>query len=262
MAAVPLPADARPSADSDAKLVVWQASSDTMWEFWRLRREADGWHAGYGGRIDRVSASDGVVPAPFGASASGLPYLGGLITQREVIAGHIDHALALGVPRTTAGVIVSPATRTDGRTIGAGLPMGTRLRLDPALDLTTLHLTPIAMLIARAAQRYGVIVRDTSGAVSFYGEEQRSGKPLWPMILGGLSPSQALRNFPYARLQVVAPSALPTISSSAARIASTERSCDRSSAARRRPASPSRRRSSGSRASRTKASASRSGRAG
>src|SRR3712207_6309034 len=44
-ASVPLPADARPAAGSDAHLVVWQPETDQLWEFWQLRREGRGWAA-------------------------------------------------------------------------------------------------------------------------------------------------------------------------------------------------------------------------
>ena len=38
---VPLPADARPAAGSDAHLTLIQPSTDSMWEFWRLRRDGE-----------------------------------------------------------------------------------------------------------------------------------------------------------------------------------------------------------------------------
>lgn len=207
MASVPIPDNAVPSPDSDGRLVIHQKSTDTMWEFWQARREADGWHASYGGRIDGVSTSNGVVPAPLGSTASGLPLLGGLITPREIRAGRINHALAFGVPRVAARTIIAPAHRTDGTTLVGGIPMGTRFRLDPQLDVDALGLPYVTTVLAKAAQRYGMIVRDTSGAVAFYGEEIRGRKSPWPAILGGLTPSQLLADFPYKHLQAVAPAA-------------------------------------------------------
>ena len=38
---VPLPADAHPAAGSDAHLTLIQPSTDSMWEFWKLRRDGD-----------------------------------------------------------------------------------------------------------------------------------------------------------------------------------------------------------------------------
>lgn len=205
MASVPVPASAVPSQDTDGRVVVWQRSTDTLWEFWRMRREADGWHATYGGRIEGVSRSTGVHDAPLGSTASGLSLLGGLILPSEIRRGRIDHALALGVPNTARGTFVGPANRTDGTTLLGGIPMGTRLRLDPHVDIASLGLPRTARIIARAAQRYGMVVRDTSGAVAFYGEESRRKASPWPALLAGLSPSQQLMRFPYDRLQVVAP---------------------------------------------------------
>src|SRR4051794_6700744 len=57
--AVPLPADAHPAAGSDAHLVVYQPSSDKLWEFWAMHQEADGWHAWWGGTMDHVSQNPG-----------------------------------------------------------------------------------------------------------------------------------------------------------------------------------------------------------
>ena len=44
--AVPLPADARPAAGRDKHLVVWQPSTDRLWEFWHLETTPAGWKAG------------------------------------------------------------------------------------------------------------------------------------------------------------------------------------------------------------------------
>ena len=92
--AVPLPETAKPAAGWDKHLVVWQIATDTMWEFWALSRKTDGWHAGWGAKIVRASQSIGVLPSPLGATATGLPLLGGLITLDDLRRGHIDHALA------------------------------------------------------------------------------------------------------------------------------------------------------------------------
>jgi hypothetical protein len=200
---VPLPANAKPADGTDASLVVWQPSTDTYWEFWRLHRVGDSWHASWGGRIDHASTSSGVFPAPYGTSASGMALLGGLIRPGEIAAGHIDHALAIGVPNT-APTFVAPAVRTDGKTLG-GIPIGTRFRLDPSLDVATLHLPRVAAIIARAAQRYGIYVRDTSGAVPFYAEDPADRRNPWPALFRNLSPTVILASFPWRRLQVVAP---------------------------------------------------------
>jgi hypothetical protein len=79
----------------------------------------------------------------------------------ELRAGHINHALALAIPHAAAGVYAFPAQRTDGNDRDAGaIPEGTRFRLNPKLDISSLHLPPFTRMVATAVQRYGMIVRD------------------------------------------------------------------------------------------------------
>jgi hypothetical protein len=208
---VPMPAGARPAAGTDARMVIWQPATDTMWELWHVSYVSlgfgTGWHAGWGGVMHHVSRSTGVYRWPFGATASGLPLIGGLITLDDMRSGRIDHELALGVPRVQLEAFVPPANRTDGHYSGfPAIPMGTRFRLDPKLDVNSLGLPPVARMIALAAQRYGLIVRDGSGAVTFYAQDPTpTGSNPYPAWFGYQSPSKLLRNFPWSRLQVVSP---------------------------------------------------------
>jgi hypothetical protein len=205
---VPLPSGAGPSPDSDAALVAWQPSTDTLWEFWRLRRGPNGqWQADWGGRIDHVSASPGsyVPPHPgWGASASSLSIAGGLITESELRRGHIDHALAIGLPTVRADAFALPAMRTDGQVAGADrVPEGAHFRLDPSLDLGALGLPPVTRILAEAAQRYGLVVRDRGGAVVLYAQQPTPPAPNpYPALFGG-SPAAVLRPFPWDRLQLL-----------------------------------------------------------
>jgi hypothetical protein len=207
-AAVPLPDDARPAEGTDSELVVWQPSSDTLWEFWGLGRENGRWRARWGGRLDQVSSGPGYftgVHANWGATATGLPLAGGLITPRELESGQIHHALAIAAPEIRANEYALPAQRTDGKTYDDhAVPEGARFRLDPTLDVEALGLPrPIAGM-ARAAQRYGIIVRDRSATVTFYAQNPSSlrSNP-YPAIFGGRTPAQLLRNFPWSRLQLM-----------------------------------------------------------
>lgn len=204
-ASVPVPRNARPAPGSDRHLVVWQPATDTMWEFWLMQRKRDGWHARWGAKIAHVSRSPGINPSPTGATASGLPLVGGLMTLRELRRGRIDHALAVALPSTRAGVAAWPATRTDGQDPSrTAIPEGTRFRLDPSVDVDRLGLPPAGRAMARAAQRYGIIVRDKAGAVVFYGEEPPRSKPrAYHAVFHGAYPNQVLAKFPWDRLQVV-----------------------------------------------------------
>jgi hypothetical protein len=215
--AVPVPQGARPAAGTDGHMVVWQPFRDRMWEFWQARRAPDGWHAQWGGAMDNVAANPGYFTTAawpgaqpnWGATATSLPLLGGLIRISEARARRVDHALALSLPEIRAGQHAFPAQRTDGRSHDPNaIPEGARFRLDPRVDVNTLNLPPLTRTIAQAAQRYGIIVRDYSGVVAFVGEDPAGsapqGKDPWPAIYGdGRLPSQLLATFPWNRLQLV-----------------------------------------------------------
>ena len=207
-ASVPLPDDAAPAPGTDGELVVWQPSTNTMWEFWRLRRGERGWLATWGGRLDDVSSGPGHFAEPqadWGTSASSLALAGGLITPRELREGRIDHALALAVPYTRAGVFSLPAQRTDGESpCPQAVPEGARLRLDPNLDIDALGLPPAVAALARAAQRYGIIVRDQADTLAFYAQSAVSlGTNPYPELFGGQAPYELLRSFPWSHLQLL-----------------------------------------------------------
>lgn len=202
--AAPIPPEARPAEGSDRHMVVWQPATDTMWEFWQSQKERDGWHAAYGGRMRNVSRNPGYFTGPhrrWGATATSLPLLGGLIRLHEVRDRRIDHALAMAIPEPGRG-FVPPAQRGDGEDPSrAAMPEGTRLRLPARLNLERRRLTPLGRMIARAAQRYGVLVRDRAGAVVFYGEDPT---PSGHDPYAALSGESALAGFPWRRLQVLA----------------------------------------------------------
>jgi hypothetical protein len=218
LAAVPIPPDARAAAGTDAHLVIWQPATDTMWELWRAHKAPRddgtwhattpaGWHAAWGGRIEGVSQSMGVNQYPFGATASGLPMAGGLMRIDELRSSSIDHALALAIPNTAGGRTRHPANRTDGEDpTPSAIPEGTRFRLDPAVNVASLHLHPVAEKIALAAQRYGIVLRDRADTVAFYAEDPRlPGSNPYADIYGGASPAKVLEGFPWTRLKVLVP---------------------------------------------------------
>lgn len=206
---VPIPDDARAATGTDAQLSIFEPATDRLWEFWQFKRTpTGGWSACWGGRVDDLSASDGRFPVPFGASASGLLMTGGVIGIAEAARGEINHAIYLTVKE--ASTLVSyPANRTDGTSLDpAYLREGQRLRLDPALDVTTLGLSPLGEAIARAAQKYGFIVADRGGTVGVATQsgravEARTGMNPWDVLLGGPAHS-VLEKFPWDKVEAIA----------------------------------------------------------
>ncbi len=220
--AVPIPAGAQAASGPDEQMVIWQPSSDKMWEFLHMRLEAGGWHASWGGAMQDVSHSPGYYTSGawpgalpnWGATASSLPVAGGVITLADIQSGQIDHALALDVPAARAGVFAFPAQRTDG--IGADLtdiPEGAHLRLDPKLKLGALHLPTLTMMMAQAAQKYGIIVRDQTGdGISFYIQDPIStntnpffanGVPVVNGPFQGQWPTTLMHSFPWGSIEVL-----------------------------------------------------------
>ncbi len=214
--AVPLPPNAQPAAGTDGHLVVWQPSTDRLWEFWRLVHGSEGWYASWGGAMQNVSSASGVygpeawpgAESAWGASASSLSIAGGVITFEDLEKGQINHALAMAVPNVRAGVYASPAQRSDGKSANPlSLPEGAHLRLDPELNLAALHLPRLTLMIAEAAQRYGIIVRDGAPVVTFYGQDPvptGTNPYVGPHgFFEGNRPERALEFFPLNQLQVL-----------------------------------------------------------
>lgn len=209
---VPIPPKARPASGTDAQMVIWQPATDTMWEFWQMHHDSAGWHAAWGGTIYNLSSNPGYYTAPqptWGATAPSLPLLGGLIRPSELASGHIDHALSLGIPQAQAEYFAWPAQRTDGSAYSrTAIPEGQRFRLDPHLNLNKIPMAPIVKMIAVAAQKYGIIVRDQAGAVTFYAEDtDAEGLPNPYYGASGYFQDQyvnnLLKSFPWAHLQAL-----------------------------------------------------------
>ncbi len=215
--AVPLPEGAQPAGGTDAALVVWQPSSDRMWEFWQLHQTEEGWQAVWGGAIQHASRNSGVfgprawpgAKTYWGVSASSLALAGGVITIEDLERGEIDHALAISLPEIRQGVFATPAERTDGRSANpSSLPEGARLRINPNVDLASRQMPPLTRMLAEAAQRYGILVRDYSTVAAFSAEDPvPTGSSPYTGPEGffeGRSPSELLASFPWADLQVLA----------------------------------------------------------
>ncbi len=214
-ARVPLPADAHPAAGSDEHLTLIQPSTDSLWEFWEMHKQGDEWHAAWGGAMHDVSSNPGYYTASswpgaqtnWGASATSLPVVAGTMTVGDLESGHINHALALTIPNARKDVFALPAERTDG-TLSADGRHSRRARGSawiPNLDVASLHLPPVVEMMAVAAQRYGIIVRDKSlHAIGFYAEDPSPlGANPYTRLFDGKSPSELLQSFPWTHLQVV-----------------------------------------------------------
>ena len=210
-AAVPVPLGLIPAAGNDMHAAIWQPSTDTLWEFWQMRIGSDGmWHANTAGKITNASQSDGTF-APhgnelYGGDASGTPLAPGLITPDELRAGVINHALSMAIPKPLYQWYWTwPALSSDGdSTDPYDIPEGARMRLPANLDLTKLGLTRTGYIIAKAVQKYGLVIDDKSATVHFNAQDPINlGSDPYPVLFEGKTPSSALYNFPWGKLQTL-----------------------------------------------------------
>jgi hypothetical protein len=218
--AVPIPANAKPASGPDAHMTVWQPSTDRLWEFFQMRKLSDGWHASFGGAMAHQSQSPGYFDTNswpglsqswWGATATSLPVIAGTMMMSELRAGVIPHALALNVPYAKPKTYSFPAQRNDGASTDPNaIPEGARFRLDPTLNVDALNVPPMTKAMAKAAQRYGMIVRDqTAHAISFFAENpaqtQSATNPYTGAggFFGGPDPARVMQSFPWDRLQLV-----------------------------------------------------------
>jgi hypothetical protein len=203
LAGVPMPAGARPDPAGDGHLSVVQPSTGCVYDLFRARGVDGSWAADWANAT--TAGSSGIYADGGGTRAAGFSAALGLIWPQELASGHIDHALVFAYPSTRSGAPVAPATRSDGRTTTAGaLPMGARLRLDPALDLSTLKLNRAERVIARALQEYGMVLGDTSGGFTLYAAHPMGlGYDPYPKLFGTTSDWASLARIPKGRLQVL-----------------------------------------------------------
>ena len=157
-----LPLAAHPSPDSDAHLAVMQPNG--------LVLECYGAVVCGNGDVICTFASfsdprgDGT-GANNGRCASSISNYAGLIRKGEVAAGRIPHALSCIMSRLLlAPEAVWPAYAFDMNDRYEGtVPMGSLLAIPPDVKIEELGLSGKGLVIARAAQDYGVYVVDRGG---------------------------------------------------------------------------------------------------
>ena len=210
-AQVPMPADAVVSPGTDKGITIYSPSLDKMWEFWVAEHRADGWYACWGGRMDNVSTTpNGYFLNGFGATATGLLNAAGAVSIADIKKGSIDHVVGINLYDPAMWSNFSwPAQRSDGSSSAASaMPEGTRLRLDPSINVDALPMTPIAKMIAKAAQKYGMVVVDRAGCVAVIAESgaairTATGIDPWAALMAGTPDYAILANFPWGKLQAV-----------------------------------------------------------
>jgi hypothetical protein len=207
---VPIPAYAQPADGTDSEMTIYNPAADTIWEFWVARKVDGAWEACWGGKMDKASGNPGIWPFPYGATATGLPFLGGQLRIDELMNRKIDHVIGIALVDTEKASVVSwPANRSDGTNAQNDknrIPQGIRVRLDPTVDVNSVNMHPVGKAIARAAQTYGFVVWDKGGAIVLRAENPKSMTTRklpdpFETIFDGTPAYAILEGFPWDRLQ-------------------------------------------------------------
>lgn len=203
-----VPSGSLTSPGNDKVCVVWRPSTDEMWEMYRLKgatgeTETLSGEAPYtmkfGAYVPSVSKFNGIIPGGYGASATSLAILGGMISLQDLIevlrGGEINHALSVSLSSTT-GPARAPATRND---TFEGLPPEHEGSANPAyggLDAVQESLwcrfpaakrasaygivraaQPVAWAINEAIRRFGLYVAESGGTGIYMESPVTLGSP-------------------------------------------------------------------------------------
>jgi hypothetical protein len=148
-------------APGDRHLLMVDMQACKLWELFAAAKGASGWSAGSGAIFDLRSNAlrpDGWTSA----DAAGLPIYPGLARYDEVAAGLIAHALRFTAPDTRKAHIY-PARHDAGSSTSVTYPpMGLRLRLKAAVNISAFG--PQSRVILTALKRYGMILADNGSA--------------------------------------------------------------------------------------------------
>lgn len=166
---VRIPIGALPDPSSDAAMTVYDQSAGIVYGFWHTSYDAtrDVWSAcggtvyylGSNGLHHDLAASDD----PRNTGHRGVPPSTYAALYDEIKTGSIDHVLKIAVDTTGCAHVFPMVGDECGTTAADAPPEGTRIRIDPSLDLSKLGLSSAALVIAKALQRYGAVIGDQSG---------------------------------------------------------------------------------------------------
>ncbi|HEX6026443.1 MAG TPA: hypothetical protein VFZ00_30890 [Solirubrobacter sp.] len=164
----PYPIPRRPKIEGggDRHMLMIQRGTCRLYELFGAEKRGGAWRAGSGAIFNL--RSNRLRPRGWtSADAAGLPIFGGLARYPEVAAGEIRHALRFTVARTRRA-FVFPARHYASSLTDPDLPaMGQRLRLRRSVDVSALPRQ--ARVIARALQRYGMLLADNGSDWSITG---------------------------------------------------------------------------------------------
>lgn len=149
------------SGSGDRHAIVVDPFNQKVYEMGETYKLASGWSCSTSAVFDLNTNRQ----RPLGwtsSDAAGLPIFPAIVRYDELARGSVEHALRFTVPRTRREFIY-PASHFASSSTDPNLPaMGQRFRLKATANLA--GLSPHALAVAKALQKYGMIVADNGGA--------------------------------------------------------------------------------------------------
>jgi hypothetical protein len=150
-----------------------------MLKLWPL---VDTWRPG-GSDPQRCTSPGGVC---WGTRGSGVAFLPGLITVRDLYDGEITHPVQITVA-SACSTWVAPATRADGADTANCIPYGSIIKLPASASCT--GYVYVARLVCEAGKKYGLIAVDQNhDKVSFAFEGYTHPNAWWRPAKGVFNP--------------------------------------------------------------------------
>lgn len=143
--------------NGDRHAIVVDPTNRMLYEFYQLKKTANGWQAACEATFDLKSNK--LRPDGWTSSdAAGLPIFPSIIRYDELKRGAIDHAMRVTVVNTRKAY-VHPATHYASRKTDENLPrMGERIRLRK--DFDTSKFSPEVKVVLEGLKKYGMLVAD------------------------------------------------------------------------------------------------------
>jgi hypothetical protein len=170
---VHIPAHANPRATTDAQMTVLDRSSNQSVGLWRAAYHAKTHRWTAAGTDRYYLSSTGIQQSLPGGSHGndghrGIPSTYRAVHKKDVMSGAIHHRLELfwwaTAGHTPGGRQAYFPMSGSEQHKGGVVPEGIVLRIKPSVNLSAKHLSPAALVIARALKRYGGIIGDNSGS--------------------------------------------------------------------------------------------------
>jgi plastocyanin/uncharacterized membrane protein len=147
-----------PGGNGDCHILIVDKDACILYEIDAAATQGPGQWSGFSGAIWSLNSNALRTASWTSGDAAGLPILPGLVRYDEVNAGLINHALRFTMV-TTQRSFIYPARHQAGSTTNPNAPpMGLRVRLKAGANLS--GLSPQALVIAHAMQKYGLILAD------------------------------------------------------------------------------------------------------